>query len=537
MVYTHAVVAKYWKNFSISTKLYLVVGIMALLIVMELLTLKFAMNKLSAVRAFVGGEGSWSKAQKNSVHQLHQYITTENEAFYVGFKEALKVPDGDRKARKELEKPQPDMDLVRASFIEGEIHPDDLDAVIVLLRDFGEISYIKEAVRSWTLGDDLLIELRKQADEFHKLHISNQLTDELKYDIAANVNRLNYEISLAEANFSTVLGEGSRWLERIVFMILFGIVLTVEFVGLTLTFFTSRSISNGLKDLIEVAQDISKGNFSKKLVVRSTDEIGDLTMAINEMGSVLSQNYKELVQSHDELERKVERRTAELHSALNSRDEFLSIASHEFRTPLTALTMQLEMIERYIRKNDIKDEGLTNQISRAVSHVKKMSVLQNVLMDVTAMRVGKLELKKEKIDLTEVVADSINQFDMDTVKISYEKSGAMVGDFDPTRIGQVISNLLSNAVKYGAGNPIDVISKVQGNNFVISVTDHGPGISAEKHAKIFDRFERLNRGDDVPGLGLGLYIAKQLIETHGGELHLESQLGQGTTFKVILKQS
>lgn len=514
---------------------------MALLIVMELLTLKFAMNKLSAVRAFVGGEGSWSKAQKNSVHQLHQYITTGNEAFYIGFKEALKVPDGDRKARRELEKAQPDMELVKASFIEGEIHPDDLDAVIVLLRDFGQISYIKEAVRSWTLGDNLLIELRKQADEFHKLKNSNQLTDELRYKIAANVNRLNYEISLAEANFSTVLGEGSRWLERVVFMIIFGIVITVECVGLTLTFFTSRSISNGLKDLIEVSRDISKGNFSKKLAVRSSDEIGQLTMAVNEMGSVLSQNYKELVESHDELERKVERRTAELNTALNSRDEFLSIASHEFRTPLTALTMQLEMIERYMRKHEIKDEGLTTQVGRAVNHVRKMSALQNVLMDVTAMRVGKLELKKEKIDLTEVVADSINQFNMDpeksAVKITYEKSGPMIGEFDPTRVGQVFSNLLSNAIKYGGGKPIEVVSKVQDQRFVISFRDHGQGISAEKHAKIFDRFERLHKGDDVPGLGLGLYIAKQLIETHGGELQLDSQPGEGTTFTVILMQS
>jgi signal transduction histidine kinase len=535
------VVAKYWKNFSISLKLYFVVGIMALLIVMELLTLKFAMNKLSAVRAFVGGEGSWSKAQKNSVHQLHQYITTGNEVFYTGFKEALKVPDGDRNGRKELEKANPDMEVVRVNFLQGEIHPDDLDAVIVLLRDFGQISYIKEAVRSWTKGDDLLIELGKQADKYHTLKNANQLTDDSKYKIAANVNRLNYEISLAEANFSSVLGEGSRWLESIVFMILFAIVITVECVGLTLTFFTSRSISNGLKDLIEVARVISKGNFSKKLAVRSTDEIGQLTMAINEMGSVLSQNYKELVESHDELERKVERRTAELNSALNSRDEFLSIASHEFRTPLTALTMQLEMIERYMRKNDVQDEGLARQVSRAVSHVRKMSALQNVLMDVTAMRVGKLELKKEKIDLTDVIADSINQFNVDTdkssVKIIYQNSGPMVGEFDPTRMGQVFSNLLSNAIKYGAGKPIEVTSKVQDHQFIISVKDSGPGISPEKHAKIFERFERLHTGNDVPGLGLGLYIAKQLIETHGGELQLDSQPGEGTTFTVILKQS
>lgn len=530
--------AKIWKNFSISAKLYFVVGTMALLIVMELLTLKFAMNKLSAVRAFVGGEGSWSKAQKNGVHHLHQYITTRNEAFYNSFKDSLRVPDGDRMARAELSKENPDYEVVRRSFVQGEIHPDDLDAVITLLRDFHWVSYIRQAVQSWTEGDMLLIQLREEADEFHRLHLANELTPELSNQIAANVNRLNYEISLAEANFSSVLGEGSRWLEKIVFMSIFGIVITVECVGLTLTFFTSRSISHGLNDLIEVAQDISKGNFNKKLAVRSEDEIGRLTMAINEMGSVLSKNYKELTESHDELERKVEQRTAELNTALVSRDEFLSIASHEFRTPLTALTMQLEMIERYMRKNEIKNEGLETQITKAVSHVRKMSVLQNVLMDVTSMRVGKLDLKKEHIDLTEVVADSINQFSVDSeksaVKISYEKSGPMMGEFDATRMGQVVSNLLSNAIKYGGGKPIDVTTKIEQDKFVILVKDHGEGISAEKQAKIFDRFERLHQGDDVPGLGLGLYIAKKIVETHGGELDLESIPGQGTTFKVII---
>lgn len=534
MVYNHSVISKYWKNFSISTKLYFVVGIMALLIVMELLTLKFAMNKLSAVRAFVGGESSWSKAQKTGVHQLHQYITTGNVAFYNSFKESLKVPAGDRMARTELMKTDPDMELVRSSFIQGEIHPDDLDNVIILLRDFHEISYIKEAIRSWTLGDKLLVDLSREADMFFELQQSNKLTPEKRFEIAANVNRLNYEISLAEANFSSVLGEGSRWLEGLVFMILFGFVLTVEFVGLTLTYFTSRSISNGLKELIEATRDISHGNFSKKIAVKSHDEIGQLTVAINEMGSILETNYRELSNSHNELEKKVGHRTAELNAALVSRDEFLSVASHEIRTPLTALTMQLEMMGRYMKKNNIENEALNSQIEKSISHVRRMSVLQNLLMDVTSMRVGKLELKKEENDLNDVIANSISQFTGDVRFIKSPES--LKGQFDPTRMGQVISNLLSNAIKYGDEKPVEVISEVTAQHYIVKVRDHGKGISKEQHLKIFERFERLHHREEIPGLGLGLYIARQIIEAHGGTLDLESEVGNGSVFIVTLSR-
>lgn len=523
---------KHWKNFSISTKLYFVVGTMALLIVMELLTLKFAMNKLSAVRAFVGGESSWSKAQKTGVHQLHQYITTGNVAFYNSFKESLKVPEGDRLARTELMRPNPDLEVVRASFIQGEIHPDDLDNVIILLRDFHKISYIKEAIRSWTLGDKLLVDLSQEADTFYELQRNNKLTSEKRLEIAANVNRLNYEISLAEANFSSVLGEGSRWLERLVFMILFGFVLTVEFVGLTLTYFTSRSISNGLKDLIDASREISNGNFSKKITVKSDDEIGQLTQAINEMGSILEKSYKELSDSHNVLEKKVAIRTAELNAALLSRDEFLSVASHEIRTPLTALTMQLEMMGRFMKKNNVHNEALESQIEKSISHVRRMSVLQNLLMDVTSMRVGKLELKKDEIDLNEVVTQSISQFDGE-IKFSRSEK-PLRGEFDSIRMVQVISNLLSNAIKYGDGKPVEVISEVTNHGFVIKVRDHGKGISKEQHDKIFERFERLHHREEIPGLGLGLYIARQIIEAHGGTLDLESEVGNGSVFIVTL---
>lgn len=115
---------------SISQKLYLIVGVMAVLIAGELFTLRFAMRQLSAVRTFVGGEGLWSKAQKNSLLALHRYGMTRDEAEFQRFLDFLRIPEGDRQARVELLKPRPDLAKVRAGFIQGRVHPDDIDSVI-----------------------------------------------------------------------------------------------------------------------------------------------------------------------------------------------------------------------------------------------------------------------------------------------------------------------------------------------------------------------------------------------------------------------
>src|ERR1700693_2034265 len=118
---------KMWKNVSISKKLYFVVGLMALLIGGELFTLRFAMRNLSAARAFVGGESLWSKAQKNAVFSLQRFGLTKNEKDYEAFLEALKVNEGDHQARLELFKEKPDATLLREGFLQGHIHPDDIE--------------------------------------------------------------------------------------------------------------------------------------------------------------------------------------------------------------------------------------------------------------------------------------------------------------------------------------------------------------------------------------------------------------------------
>lgn len=541
---------KYWKNVSISKKLYFVVGAMALLIVIELLTLRFAMSSLSALRAFVGGEASWSKAQKNAVYRFQRYVMTKNDWDYVAFNEALKIPDGDRKARIELQKAYPDMNLVRAGFIEGHVHPDDIEPVVNLLRRFYWVSYIKEAVSAWTEGDRLLIELREVVWTYRRAVIEGKADSPEMVAHLDRVIEINNDLTRVEEIFSRVLGEGSRWLESIVFMTLFILVITVESIGLTLTFFTSRSISRGLKSLNKLTKEFSHGNFEKKLEVTSGDEIGELTQSINTMGDMLKKSYQDLQNSYKQLETKVQMRTSELadianqnselyieaKNAVRMRDDFLSIASHELRTPLTALNLQLYLLDKATESDT--EESNIDQIKkitfRANTLTKKLVSLQEVLMDLAQLRLGKLEIKREKCDLVPIVTECISQLNSVALRgkseILLETPDSMVGNVDCIRVGQVVTNLVTNAIKYGESKPIK-IKVFQKNNFaILEVSDQGQGIPINKQEQIFDRFERVNEDPAVSGLGLGLYISKQIVEAHGGKISVVSSSLNGTKF-------
>ena len=335
---------KAWKRLSIAKKLYIVIGTMALLIAGELATLNFAMGVLSGVRAFVGGEGLWSNAQKNAVFRLQRFGVTRNEDDYAAFLSNLKIPDGDHQARIELEKPHPDLNIVRAGFIQGRIHPDDVDRMITLIQNFAWESHLANAIEAWRKADQILVELKKKGIRYHEL-LGKPNSKKQEIDIIqTQILEQNQELTALEENFSKILGTGSRWLEYMVISFLFIAVLMVESVGLTLTFLTSRSLTRDLAEINSAATRIGRGDFNSPLKANSADEIGGLADAIEKMRQLLDQSYKSL-------ESRVESRTSELkfmaqeneklyrqaQAAVEMRDEFISIATHELKTPLTSI--------------------------------------------------------------------------------------------------------------------------------------------------------------------------------------------------------
>ncbi|HEY4206589.1 MAG TPA: hypothetical protein VGM31_07255, partial [Puia sp.] len=225
---------KWYRNVSIAKKLYFTVGIMALLIAVELFVLIFAINTLSSVRAYVNGEGLWSKAQKDGVYQLQKYARTHDEADYLKFREFMKVNLGDHKTRLELIKPHPDMDVARQGFLEGRNHKDDIDGMIHLIRRFDNNPYIKRAIAAWTQADDVVAAFNRIADSLHD-EIDKPSPSQPQINVLLDrIDPVYAQLSPLEDEFSNALGEGSRWLEHTVLGLLFIVALTVECTGLTL---------------------------------------------------------------------------------------------------------------------------------------------------------------------------------------------------------------------------------------------------------------------------------------------------------------
>lgn len=534
-----------WKNISISKKLYFVVGVMAVLLLGELLTLRFSMQCLSAARGLVGAESLWSKAQKNAVFSLERFGNTRDEANYNDFLSYLKLPAGDHQSRMELFKSHPDLDLIRQGFLQGKVHPDDVTPVVNLLLRFYWVSYLKEAIQIWGEGDRLLSELTEIGVQYHHEVVLGQ-SQKAKH-LLHQIQELNVRLTKLEEDFSFSLGEGSRWLEHFILFILTIAVLTVEGIGLSLAFSISRSISIRLNDLQLTAHQMGQGDFSRPILVDSTDEIGRLSKSLLEMGDLLQRSYREL-------EARVQERTVELEkmvgensklyeeakAAIQMRDEFLSVASHELRTPLTALSLELQLMQSATQKipdgeGKVKIKNISDKSLRSVFRLRQ---LLDELLDLTRIRVGKFNVNPEAGDLVPLIHDVVSRFGAEAASsgaaISIHTPDRVLAHFDSIRMEQVMTNLISNAIKYGAGSKIEVSAHQEPEATVIRVRDRGPGISAEKQAKIFERYERAEDDPSVTGMGLGLYIAKQIILSHRGQINFESELGKGTEFIIRL---
>ncbi len=287
----------WFRDIPISRKLYFTVGIMAVLIGIELFVLFFSIHALSSVRAYVGGEGLWSKAQKDALFSLMQYSSTRNEADYLKFKEHMLVVEGDGMARAELAKEQPDWEAARRGFLQGRNHPDDIDGMIKLFRRFNQVSYIHKAIVLWGQAEPIAKEMLPIAEQLHDEINSANPSQPRIAELVAAIEPINQRITALEDAFSYTLGEGSRWLEHLVLRLLFAVALTVEVTGLLLAISVSRNIQKGIGEIITAAKAFAAGKRQTRARVFSKDEIGQLAETFNHMSSQLEYSIGYLEQA------------------------------------------------------------------------------------------------------------------------------------------------------------------------------------------------------------------------------------------------
>ncbi len=251
-----------------------------------------------------------------------------------------------------------------------------------------------------------------------------------------------------------------------------------------------------------------------------------------------------LRQSQEELERRVHERTVDLQRAVRAREEFISIASHELKTPLTALKLQAQITKRELERGNkvsLSHGELKAFADRLDNQVDRLHRLVEDMLDTGRIQRGSFSFYVEPCDLSLIVKDVVTRFSPELEKagceIRLELQENVDGKWDRSRIEQVVFNLLSNATKYGQGQPVEVKVFKKDVFAYLSVKDYGIGIAKEDQDRIFGRFERAIAANEVSGLGLGLFIVKEILSAHQGTIEVKSDIGTGSEFIIKLPVS
>jgi signal transduction histidine kinase len=217
------------------------------------------------------------------------------------------------------------------------------------------------------------------------------------------------------------------------------------------------------------------------------------------------------------------------------RDEFLSIAAHELRTPLAALHLQLQSIHRSFPS---LDPMVARKVARATLSAERLGELMAALLDSSRLATRGFELQRQPFLLAEAVREVAERFRepaaLARCALTIVIVGAARGVWDRLRVEQVVTNLLSNAIKYGAGTPVLVRVAVERGDALLTVEDRGPGIPDDALSRIFGQFERATSVRHYGGMGLGLYVSREIVSAHGGSIAAQNLPGGGARFLVRL---
>jgi signal transduction histidine kinase len=271
----------------------------------------------------------------------------------------------------------------------------------------------------------------------------------------------------------------------------------------------------------------------KRELQSSKEDLEELAQEVSLRRHELEKSIEEARASRDEVQR-----------LLQLRDEFISVAGHELKTPLTPLCLQRQMIQKIMQSRslpeDVKEKKLEGYLEMSQRQIDALTKLVETLLDVSQIRLGRFSIKPEtNVDLFNLVQEVVEryrpQWEMAQSPVKVELLGeSPKGQWDRLRMEQAISNLLTNAIKYGRGKPIEMAISSGMRGARISIRDGGPGISKADQARIFNRFERAGSIDRFGGLGLGLYITRQIVTAHAGTIGIESGVASGATFIIEL---
>lgn len=237
-------------------------------------------------------------------------------------------------------------------------------------------------------------------------------------------------------------------------------------------------------------------------------------------------------------EARLRARISELEQLLQARDEFLSIAAHELRNPMHSLLLQVSAAVQLARQQGATP--LARRLERVQHIVDRYVKRASLLLDVGRMNATRMRPQVESVDFAEIVREVVESYSPEAVfnrsTLSVRIPPTLCGRWDRLALEQIVSNLISNAIKFGAGASVDVsLESKQDSSVQFEIHDRGIGIASADQERIFGRFERLAAQPGHPaGAGVGLWLVRGLVESHGGTITVQSEPSQGSTFTVVL---
>lgn len=555
---------------------------------------------LSGVRAYVGGEGLYSKAQKNAVYDLALYAASGNEQWYQAFDKSLKVPEGDRDARLELQRPHPDVAVVRRGFIQGGNSPADVRDLMFVFQRMARDPYVHKAISIWTEADPEIAQLRALGQRMHDLRRA-QANPAAVRQLMPQVEALNQSLTVLEDDFSYTLGEGARSASTKLLLAFLLLSVALWGTGVATSWRLVSALTREretLRATIEnaplgvVLADAPTGKIrmsnSHALELLGPDsqtyvsaQYGDRWQTLDAKGAPLAwAEYPiakalkgDVVRNRDlqwlrrdgaaiwlrvgaapiqrggkvcgavatfydiTEERRVEeelvRKSEELARSNADLEQFAYTTSHDLQEPLRNIALYTQLLARHVGALD-DNTGHLVEVIRA--GVERMSALITDLLAYS--RVSNLNASPmARVDLNEAV-----EWAASNLKTKIEENGARltVGQLpsvvgDRVQLAQVFQNLVENAIKYRGAEPpaIDIRAERRGSEWLVAVKDNGIGIAPQYQGRVFGLFKRLH-GRSVPGTGIGLALAKRVVERHGGRIWVTSELDRGACFTFAL---
>ena len=286
-------------------------------------------------------------------------------------------------------------------------------------------------------------------------------------------------------------------------------------------FIVSRSITKPIKKLYNATKEVEKGNYNVRVEIQTNDEIEELANAFN----ITTEALGKIEQERKEIDK--------------TKTEFLSITSHELRTPMTPMKAQLQMLqEEYFGKLSKQQKESLSIIIRNADRLDKI-ILD--FLDISRIEAARLKFEFQKTDIKKTLKDTVSFMKgfakEKNIKLVLKASKLPVIELDPDRVSQVLRNLINNAIKFSEKNSkIEISAKKQKDHLLFSVKDYGPGMSFQDQIRVFEPFYQIDDSlrRKQGGTGLGLTICRGIVEAQNGKIWIDSKIGKGSTFYFTL---